>query len=412
MRHAAAGSVASGSSVLGVLGRRRQERAELEALKRGALRWEAELERLRHDQDERSGAREEALERDLERREAELKALRGSAADRELGLQREHAAELQREREQAKDLERRLAEAESGQETKREIREVKRHAHEREKELRRSHAERLSETQREAGERFAALQAQREADNRTLAQDHATERALRQEELESLRLRRDAEVRVYGERLEELARERAGERVSLEESVAKLRERHEAERARLEDRVTELEESLAEQESITMELLEELGYTRRAAERDDTVQRAGELEVFQHGGGPAEDVRRALDGLRRLTEPGERLRKGLELFNETEHIKVVGAVCKSLGEPEVRAAVRPHSGEVESPVITFVWPGLGWRRYVSEPEESAPEPRVYLIGSGEDPEAAVSPDEGPNARLDADGRLALGVRPL
>lgn len=407
MRQAASGGAEPGSSVRGVLGRRRHERAELEALKRGAARWETELERLRHEQ----GAREEALERELEQREAELKALRGSAADRELGLQREHASELQRERERARDLERRLAEAESGREANREIREVKRHSHERERELRRTHAERLSELQREAGQRLSALQAQREADNRTLAQDHAAERARLREELESLRLRRDAESRVYGERLEELARERAGERVSLEESVAKLRERHEAERARLEDRVIELEELLTEQESITVELLEELGYARGAAERDETGRRTEELEVFQHAGGPAEGVRRALDGLRRTTEPGARLRAGLEFFNETEHLKVVGAVCKSLGEPAVHAAIRPHSGEVESPVITFVWPGLGWRRYVSEPGESAAEPRVYLIGSGEDP-AAVHPGEGPNARLDAGGRLALGVRPL
>lgn len=412
MQQAAADHAASGSPVRGVLGRWRQQRDELEALKRSAARWETELEHLRREQDELSGAREEALERALEQREAELKALRGSAADRELALQREHAAELQRERERVRDLELRLAEAESGRDERREVREVKRQAHERERELRKAHSERLLELQREAGERLTALQEQREADNKTLAQDHATERARRQEELESLKLRREAEYRVYGERLEKLARESAGERVSLEESVAKLRERHESERARLEDRITGLEELLAEQESITVELLEELGYTRGAAERDDNGWPATELEVFQHEGGPAEGVRRALADLRRTAESGERLRAGLALFNETEHLKVIGAVCKSLGEPEVYAAVRPHSGEVESPVITFVWPGLGWRRYVSEPEESVAEPRVYLIGSGEDSEGVMPPGDSPNARLDADGRLALGLRPL
>lgn len=393
----------------------RGRRRELEALRRAADRWDAELERLREGYEALresradSSARAEYLERALAEREAELRALRSAAADRELDLQRDHESETRRQQEEIQELERRLREAESGGRREEELREVKRLAYGRERELRRSHAEKLSEVEREAGRRLAALQAQREADNRSLVERHAAERARREEELESLRLRRQSEARAYGERIEELARERAGERTSLEEAVARLREKHEAERARLGERIADLEETLEEQEAITVELLEELGYARGPERRGEAALSTGEIEAADGEGDFADDIRGALNGLRRLTDPGDRLREGLALFNETEHLKVVGAITKSLGEPEVHAALETHGGTVESPVITLVWAGVGWRRYVCEPRATA-EPRVYLTGSGED--TAQAPGSRPNARLDGRGCLALGVRPL
>ena len=389
--------------------RRRRERAELEALRRAVSRWAAELDLLHEEHAaiaSESGERER-LENELRQKESELRALRGSAAERDLTLQREHATELQREREKNRELQQRLEAAESGGRREEEIREIKRASHERERELHRTHAERLRATEQEAQRRVSALQAQREADNRTLIQRHAEERATRDEQLHSLKLRRDAEARAYGERIEELAHDRTSERTSLEEAVAKLREKHEAERSRLQERIDELEELLREQEEITVELLEDLGYTRDSALPRPSS--ATEIEVSRDGS--PEDVRRALHGLRQLSEPGNRLRAGLSLFNETEHLRVVGAICKSLGEPRIYAALQDHGG-LYSPTLTFVWPTMGWRRYVTEPEESVPEPRVYLAGSGED--SAEAPVDGmqPNARLDAEGRLALGVRPL
>lgn len=389
--------------------RRRRSRAELESLRRAVSRWVAELDLL-HEENatttSESGERER-LENELRQKESELRALRGSAAERDLALQREHAAELQREREKNRELQKKLEVSESGSRREEEMREIKRASQERERELHRTHAERLRATEQEAQRRVSALQAQREADNRTLIERHAEERATRDEQLHSLKLRRDAEARAYGERIEELAHDRTSERTSLEEAVAKLREKHEAERSRLQERIDELEELLREQEEITVELLQELGYTRDPAAPRKPSDKT-EIEVSR---GSPEEVRRALSGLRQLSEPGNRLRAGLSLFNETEHLRVVGAICKSLGEPRIYAALQEHGG-LHSPTLVFVWPAMGWRRYVTEPEESVPEPRVYLAGSGEDSAEAPVDSMQPNARLDAEGRLALGVRPL
>lgn len=393
------------------LKRRRKERAELESLRRATARWAAELDFLREELDESAAAAPESgererLEGELRQKESELRALRGSAAERDLALQREHAVELQREREKNRELEQRLEAAESGSRCEEEIREIKRSSQERERDLRRTHAERLQSTEQEAQRRLTALQEQREADNRTLIERHAEERASRDEQLHSLKLRREAEARAYGERLEELAREKSKERASLEEAVAKLREKHEAERCRLQERIEELEELLQEQEAITVELLGELGYAGDSSSRQPSA--ATEIEAAN---GSTQDVRRAVASLRQLAEPGNRLRAGLALFNETEHLRVVSAVCKSLGEPEIYAALQDHGG-FNSPTLTFIWPSMGWRRYVTEPEEAVPEPRVYLAGSGEDTTGAPVEGMQPNARLDAEGRLVLGVRPL
>lgn len=353
------------------LRRRRRERAELESLKRAASRWAVELDFL-HEENAITSPESEEREREKNRR-----------------------------------LQQRLEAAESGSRREEEIREIKRASHERERELHRAHAERLRAAEQEAQRRVSALQAQREADNRTLIERQAEERAKRDEQLHSLKLRREAEARAYGERIEELARDRTSERTSLEEAVARLREKHEAEHSRLQERIGELEELLREQEEITVELLRELGYTREAAHQRPAS--TTEIEISSNGS-PA-DVRRALSGLRQLSEPGDRLRAGLMLFNETEHLRVIGAICKSLGEPRIYAALEDHGG-LHSPTLTFVWPYMGWRRYVTEPEESVPEPRVYLAGSGEDSAGAPVNGLQPSARLDAEGKLALGVRPL
>jgi hypothetical protein len=401
---------------------RRRERAELEALRQAARRWSAELTRLREGYEElrdawtepaAKGAREERLERALAEREAELRALRGAAAGRELDLQREHDTEARRQREEIDSLKKRLegADSTSGGARDEELREVKRQAYERERELRRSHAGKLSEIEREAERRVSALREQREADNRSLIQRHATEKSRREEELESLRLRRLSEYRVYGGRIEELARERAAERTSLEEAVAKLREKHEVERARLQERVESLQEALEEQESITVRLLGELGYAHRPVRSQGLPKPAetpGELEPAEQGGSGAK-IDESLRELRSIAAPGNLLKEALALFNETEHVKVVEAVSKSLGEPEVYVGLETHGG-TEAPAITLVWPGMGWRRYVSEPR-AATEPQVYLAARGEtgqDPLLGAAP----NARLDGRGLLSLGIRPL
>jgi hypothetical protein len=53
---------------------------------------------------------------------------------------------------------------------------------------------------------------------------------------------------------------------------------------------------------------------------------------------------------------------------------------------------------------------MAWRRYVSDPTEGVEEPRVYLTGTGDDPAEIEASAQHPNARVDAEGRLMLGVQ--
>lgn len=396
---------------------------DTEPLQEAASRWAETLALLYKelDDDESGNEDRERLRGELEQRDAELRALRGFIAERDLALRRERDGqemELERAREKTRELERRLAAAEQSHHRDEEIREIKRGSHERERELRRTYAERLSATEQDARRRISAIRDQREADNRALLQRQAEERADKDEQVHSLRLRREAEARAYSQRIEELVSQRSTERTSLEEAVAKLREKHEAERSRLQERVEELEEYLEEQEAITVELLRELGYHRYPG---SSASRA--LPVSERGadGGASSDkvvrdedpggIRGSITGPRSLSDTGNRLREGLSLFNETEHLPVVVAIRKSLGDPEVYAGLQDNGG-TSVPAITFVWPGMGWRRYVADLDHGGEEPRVYLAGDGEYTAEAPVGGAQPNARLDAAGRLALGVRPL
>ncbi len=53
---------------------------------------------------------------------------------------------------------------------------------------------------------------------------------------------------------------------------------------------------------------------------------------------------------------------------------------------------------------------MAWRCYVSDPTEGIEEPRVYLAGTGDDPAEIEESERQPNARMDARGRLTLGVQ--
>jgi hypothetical protein len=87
----------------------------------------------------------------------------------------------------------------------------------------------------------------------------------------------------------------------------------------------------------------------------------------------------------------------------------VASISKALGLPRVHVGADGGPDSMtRKPVITFVWDEMAWRRYVSDPTEGVEEPRVYLIGTGDDPDEIKHPD--PNARMDARGHLILGVQ--
>lgn len=53
---------------------------------------------------------------------------------------------------------------------------------------------------------------------------------------------------------------------------------------------------------------------------------------------------------------------------------------------------------------------MDWHSYVADPTEGVKEPRVYLVGTGNEPEDIRRGGWHPNARMDARGRLMLGVQ--
>ena len=446
--------------------REQEERhtAELEAMRLEVDERKEELEHRLGEEFERRFA--EKQREAAERHEAALRALRDAAAGRELELREDYQvvvetqqAEIESLREQ---MEQRSREAEELR--KKELREVKTLAENRARELRRAQAAKLSEVNESAERRISSLKAQREADNKALRARHAEELArLRreyeerlaaederrkqetwalEERLEGARIQRDAELRAYTARLEELEAARLAQKTSAEEDLERLVKRFGEEISELEGRIAELEEALEESEALRRELetkpagpgveggppsapdgysgerreavdepegrLAELEAERVLAQERISDLEARLLEAQEESLRNAEELERALENIRRLSEPERRLRDGLALFNSSEHARAVASISKALGLPRVHAGL---AGDPPGkPELTFMWGDMAWRRYVADPTEGVEEPRVYLTGTGEDPAEIGAPVRQPNARMDAQGRLMLGVQ--
>jgi hypothetical protein len=131
-------------------------------------------------------------------------------------------------------------------------------------------------------------------------------------------------------------------------------------------------------------------------------------ETHEENSRTAEDLENALAALAQVSNPEHRLRAGLDLFNASEHTRTVASISKSLGLPSVHAGV--DTGLGGKPVLTFIWGDMDWRRYIADPTEGVEEPRVYLVGTGGEPAEIRRSGWQPNARMDAKGRLMLGVR--
>lgn len=435
----------------------------------GEVRREAEEQQRKLEKEfrERLGQQvQEALSKTAGEHTEELEALRKSSTAREEELQAEHRAlvEVQQAEFEARqrEWEKVVREAEGQHEAK--LREIKGLAENREQELKKSHSARLAETKSEAERRVESLRSQREADNRALQARHEEElEKLRaryeenmdevaegtrlelwatQEKLEGLKLERTSEAAAYRSRLEELETALQSGEISAESLVTEAPAEQPVsteEVRRFEGRISELEAALAASESSRETLAQELNEARervreeaqspgfngheRASVSDESTdelpaedradERVRELEARlqesrEESRQMAEELQRAMEELRRLSDPEHRLRGGISAFNESEHARHVASISKSLGLPRVHAGM---DEEANKPVFTFVWEELAWRRYVAEPAVDLQEPRVYLLGGGEDPEEVGEVDlRKPNARVDARGRLILGVQ--
>ena len=257
------------------------------------------------------------------------------------------------------------------------------------------------------------------------------------DEISTLRLDADeARVRAEasGARVRELEEERARlrERIGeFEEEERRRRRRREGQDRRVARLGRELERRDAEIERLQTLVEERAGEieahgreakdlaSRKDVALEEALRRIEGLERdLEEREGVAADLRGTIDRLRaeldleyelrrRMAEPENRLRAGIDLFNESEHLRSVGSISKSLGSPEVHVALGPADADEPPVVLTFTWQGITWQSYAANPGLAVEEPRVYQTGAGED--LSGVDHEPPNARLGPGGRVFLGL---
>ena len=189
--------------------------------------------------------------------------------------------------------------------------------------------------------------------------------------------RREDDIR----RLEDLLEERENERVTHDREAHDLIARKDA---ALEDalrRVEGLEHDLEEREEVVAGL--------RAT-----------IETMQ------DEMDREYEMRRRVAGPANRLRAGIDLFNDSEQLQEVTSISKSLGQPEVRAVLEEEGAE-PAVILTFTWGDVTWRAYAANPGLAVEEPRVYQTGAGEDLSGVHR--EPSNAHVGPGGRVVLGL---
>ncbi|MDQ4001663.1 MAG: hypothetical protein M3283_11820 [Actinomycetota bacterium] len=248
-----------------------------------------------------------------------------------------------------------------------------------------------------------------------LAADEAVARAeadeLRVEDLEEERERLKERSRAFEEEERTRRRRREGQdrrATRLEREI----ERRETEIGRLRGM---LEEKEGEMEAHDREAREEV--FRKDAALEEALRRVEGLERdLEEREDEAAGLRDTVDELRaeldlerehrrRMTEPANRLRLGIELFNDSEHLQAVDSVSKSLGQPEVHVAL--GDGDEPPVILTFTWRDITWRTYAANPDFAVEEPRVYQMGAGEDLSGVER--EASNAHIGPGGRVLLGL---
>jgi hypothetical protein len=100
-----------------------------------------------------------------------------------------------------------------------------------------------------------------------------------------------------------------------------------------------------------------------------------------------------------------KVERALELFNNSEHVRTIGGISRTLGEPWVSASPLPEAPSEVS--ITVAWE-LSWYRYRVDLGD-ADDP-VTLVSKGQELEELDGSMRDWNASALPDGRLAVGVR--
>jgi hypothetical protein len=100
-----------------------------------------------------------------------------------------------------------------------------------------------------------------------------------------------------------------------------------------------------------------------------------------------------------------KVERALELFNSSEHVRTIGGISRTLGEPWVSA--NPVAEAPSEVSITVAWE-LSWYRYRVDLGD-ADDP-VTLLSKGQELEELDESMREWNATAQADGQLAVGVR--
>jgi len=252
---------------------------------------------------------------------------------------------------------------------------------------------------REAYDRIAAAEL---AADEARAVREAAER--RMEDLEEQRDRLRERVREVEEEEGRRRRSRDDHDRQASRAVRDL-ERKESEISRLERELEDLRREMKDGISLKDQALKD------AHGRIEELERSLEDRETETAG-----LRSAVEGLRgeleeqkelqrRLAEPANRLRAGINLFNSSQHIKAVNTLSRDLGRPEVHAVL--GDGDEPPAILTFTWQGITWQTYAADPGPAVEEPRVYLTSAGEDLSGVDR--NPPNARLGPGGRVVLGL---
>jgi ribonucrease Y len=215
--------------------------------------------------------------------------------------------------------------------------------------------------------------------------------------------------------LEEETRDRRRRRESSGRQIARLERELERKEGEISHRDYLLERQTEQMESASQRA-EELA-SRKDLALQDALRRVDGLERdLEEREEEISDLNATIEVLRgdleaeqelrgRLADPANRLRAGIDLFNESSQRNSMNSLSRTMGQPEVH--VELDVGDEPPALLTFTWQGVTWQTYVSDPGPGVEEPRVYLKSAGENLSGVDR--KPPNARVGPGDRVVLGL---
>jgi len=215
--------------------------------------------------------------------------------------------------------------------------------------------------------------------------------------------------------LEEETRDRRRRRESSGRQIVRLERELERKEGEISHRDYLLERRTEQMEAASQRA-EELA-SRKALALQDALRRVDGLERdLEEREEAISDLNATIEILRgdleseqelhgRLADPANRLRAGIDLFNESSQRNSMNTLSRTMGQPEVH--VELDEGDEPPSLLTFTWQGVTWQTYVADPGPGVEEPRVYLKSAGEDLSGVDR--KPPNARVGPGDRVMLGL---